>query len=88
MLNFNKKGQTGETISWIIATIVIIGILILFIYLSTLLAKVKTIDVGNLRTDLSKNSLVLAEKTSIAHQLAGDKNKEVIDQIISEYDDK
>jgi len=85
MLKSNKKAQTGETITWVIATIVIIGILILFIYVSTLLAKGKTIGVGNLKTDIPEYSLVLMTKTYIAHQLAENKSKEVIDNILLEY---
>jgi|WetSurMetagenome_2_1015567.scaffolds.fasta_scaffold806879_2 hypothetical protein len=86
MLKCNKQGQTGETISWVIATLVIIGILIIFLYISSTMAVAKKISIGDLITGLSHNSLVLTEKTAIAHQLAGNKNKEVIDKIILDYD--
>ena len=82
----NSKGQTGETITWVIATIVIIGILILFIYGSTLMGKAKNIVGGEVNAGLSAKSLVLAEKTSLAHQIAQNKDKGVIDSIIKEYD--
>jgi hypothetical protein len=82
----NSKGQTGETINWVIATLVIIGILILFIYISTLMAKAKSLTVGDLNSDLSKKNLILSEKTAFAHQLYGNKDKGVIDKIILDYD--
>ena len=85
MLKFNKRAQTGETISWVIATLVIIGTLILFIYVSSLMAKVKTVSIVDLRTDLSEKSIVLAEKTTLAYQISKN-NKEVIEKIILEYE--
>lgn len=41
MLKFNKKAQLGETMTWFIATIVIIGILIIFTFVSSLFAESK-----------------------------------------------
>jgi hypothetical protein len=82
----NSKGQTGETITWVIATLVIIGILILFIYISTVMGKAKTITGGEANAGLPAKSPVLLEKTSLAHQIAGNKSKGVIDSIIKEYD--
>jgi hypothetical protein len=82
----HKRGQTGETITWVIATLVIIGILILFIYISTVMGKAKTITGGEANAELPAKSLVLSEKTSLAHQIAENKHKEVIDSIIKEYD--
>lgn len=38
MLN-NKKAQTGEALTWIIATIIIIATLLIFVYASSLLAQ-------------------------------------------------
>jgi len=80
--HFSKKGQTGETVSWIIATLVIIGILILFIYASVLMANVKGVSIGNLQTDLSKESLVLTEKTNLSNVVLNNKNKDTIDNIL------
>jgi hypothetical protein len=82
----NSKGQTGETITWVIATIVIIGILLLFIYASTLMGKAKNIVGGEVNAGLPKTSLVLSEKTALAHQITQNKDKGVIDSIIKEYD--
>jgi hypothetical protein len=90
MLNYkkkkNKSGQTGETLSWVVATLVMVGILILFIYLSSLIGKTKSLTIGDVSSDLSKKIVVLSEKTSLAHSLAQNKNKEEIDKIIIQYD--
>ena len=81
----NRKGQVGVTISWVIATIVIIGVLIIFIYISILMSKVKMINIGNLEIYCSeKKTELLAEKTSLAHQLANNRNKELIDNLLRE----
>jgi len=77
-----KKGQTGETVAWLIATLVIIGILILFIYVSVLMANVKGVSIGNLQTDLAKESQVLAEKTNLSNVIMTNKNKDTIDNIL------
>jgi hypothetical protein len=81
--NKAKKGQVGETISWLIATLVIIGVLLLFIWISVMMSKVKVIAVGDLRTDSGKESVILTMKTSLANQL-NNENKEVIDNILKE----
>jgi len=46
----NKRGQVGESITWIIATIVLIAILLIFIYASVALSKMKSIKI-NLKED-------------------------------------
>jgi len=78
-----KKGQVGETVSWIIATIIIIGILLIFIWISFLMSKVKIVKVGDVETDIKESNL-LKEKTSFAHQIAGYRDKEIIDNILKE----
>jgi uncharacterized membrane protein YobD (UPF0266 family) len=85
MLNskiYSKRGQIGETVSWLIATLVIIGILILFIWASVLMANVKGVGIGNLQTDLAKESLVLTEKTALSNVIMDNKNKDTIDNIL------
>lgn len=44
MVKKNSKGQVGETITWIIATILIIVILVFFIFGSSLLAGSKKVS--------------------------------------------
>ncbi len=40
----NKKAQVGETMTWIIATVIVIVILIVFIFVSSSLASLKGIE--------------------------------------------
>ncbi len=43
----NKSGQLSDTITWIVATIIIVVILLIFIYASSLIAGVKEIERGS-----------------------------------------
>lgn len=81
-----KKAQTGETISWIIATLVIVGILLVFIWISVLMSKTKVIGIGDVKVGLAKKSVSLDTKTALANQLANNRNKEIIDNILKEND--
>ena len=85
LLPRSRSAQVGETVTWIIATLIIIGILILFIFISSLMSKIKAIRVGNLETDIKITNL-LTEKTSFAYQLTNYKNKEIIEGILEEND--
>jgi hypothetical protein len=40
----NKKAQIGETLTWIVATLIILGVLLIFIYASLALAKAKSVN--------------------------------------------
>lgn len=80
----NKMGAVGETITWTAATLIIIGILIIFLIFSSLLAKVKVVNISAIKSDVGEDSPVLAMKTVLAHILAGNKDKENIDNILEE----
>jgi hypothetical protein len=84
MLNYklNKRAQVGETVSWIVATLVIIGILIIFIYVSVLMSKVKVVGIGAINFYSESGVDILAQKTSFAYNLTNNKNKELIDGIL------
>ena len=81
MLN-SKKAQIGETITWVFATLIIIGIVLIFIWISFLMSKSRFIGVGDVRTDLGKESEQLTTKTSIAEQLTNNENKSMIEDIL------
>ena len=49
----NKKAQVGETITWIVATLIIIGILLIFIYASVAMAKAKSIKSSEISNQVS-----------------------------------
>jgi hypothetical protein len=78
-----KKAQIGETLTWIVATLIIIVILFVFIFASVLMSKVKIIKMGDVETDLKESNL-LEKKTSFAHQIVNHKNEEIIIKILKE----
>jgi len=84
MLRSNNKGQVGETMSWVVATLIIIGILIAFIYISVLMADLKKISLADIHTESEQGVDILSEKTVLAHTLANNKDKQQIDQILGE----
>jgi len=76
-----KKAQTSEIMTWIVATIIILSILLVFIYASSLLAqKTKTVKVKDLQIDLEKSVDLLKTKTSIAYDLASEDDKKIIEK--------
>ena len=90
----NKKGQIGETLTWIFSTIIIIVVLILLTYLTGLVSNARSLTV-NLPSTISNifypgvkadfgGSVVLEEKTELSHKLANNKNKGFIDKILGE----
>ncbi|GBE19806.1 hypothetical protein BMS3Abin17_00535 [archaeon BMS3Abin17] len=80
----NKKAQIGETMTWVVATIIVIVTLIIFIYASTLLGKTSEITRENYNVEVDKQADWINTKTSLAHEVANNKNKEVIDNWIKE----
>ena len=46
------------------------------------MADVKGVSIGNLQTDLAKESLVLSEKTTLSNVIMSNKNKDTIDKIL------
>jgi hypothetical protein len=83
-----KNGAIGETLTWVFATPIILGILISFIIISIFLFNVKAVSLGDVKTDFAEESSVLVAKTFIAHDIADDKNKEVIDNTLKEWNDE
>lgn len=76
----NKKAQISELMTWVVATIAIIFILIIFIYASSIFAqKTKTVDAKNLRIDLGKGTDLLEVKTNIAYFFSSQEQKNIID---------
>ena len=82
MLNKDKYAQISSTLTWIIATIIIIVLLVVFIYASALLAKTKVINkLPDLKTHAEKEIDWIALKTSIAYLNKCD-NKDKINEWI------
>ena len=84
MLN-SKKAQVGETVTWIVATIVLIAILLIFIFASSILAKSKSLKV-NLKANSEEDVSWIDSKTKMAYSL-NNANKNKIIAWISQKED-
>jgi hypothetical protein len=77
MLKFNRKAQIGETLSWVVATLIIVLILVIFVIASIALGKTKNlvsnrnVNVGDSEIDLIKT------KTEIAYALNSQNKNEI-----------
>jgi hypothetical protein len=49
----NKKAQVGETMTWIVATLIIVAVLLTFIYASVALAKAKSVKPSKIKSLVS-----------------------------------
>jgi hypothetical protein len=84
----NRSGAIGETLTWFAATLIIIGALIIFLLLSSLIAKIKVLNSEEVINNLEEESPVLVVKTFIAHDIADDINKELIDNTLEEWNNE
>jgi len=82
----NKKAQLGETLTWVVATLIIVVTLIFFIFLSSSLAKLKDIK-GNpgfaLLGGYDKKSNLIVDKTELAF-VKNNQNEDLIKEWINE----
>jgi len=78
----NKKAQIGESISWVVATIILIVILIIFIYASIALAKVKSVKL-DVKEDSDNSVSWIDSKTQIAYSI-NNNDKSKIEEWISQ----
>ena len=74
MLN-NKTAQVGETMTWVVATIIIIAVLIVSIYAASLLANTK--KTLSYEKEKSESDLLM-EKSLFAYFLVDDTKKDFI----------
>jgi uncharacterized protein YpmB len=81
----NKRAQVGEFLTWIIATIVLIAVLIIFIYVSSVLSVTKYLK-ANLSDDSEESVDWVTSKTQFAYTISS-MNKNRIQGWISEEDE-
>ncbi len=75
----NKRAQISEIMTWIIATTIILLMLLIFTYASSLLAqKTKTVDIKNIRIDLGRGIDWLETKNLIAYNSASAVDKAIM----------
>jgi len=85
-LTLNRKAQISQTLVWVLATILIVGILVVSVLLSFVIAKSKTIlekQPGEVKAGFESEFSVLEMKTNLAYQLNSD-NKDKIKIILEE----
>ena len=64
----NKKATVGEAMTWFIATIIIVFILLTFLYVSSLMGKAKILTPDYIRTSASGTERIQV-KTLLAKQI-------------------
>lgn len=79
MLN-NKRAEIGESITWVVATVIILVVLTIFIFASNVLGKFQTISVSSGEKTLNSDNY-LEIKTQKAFSINGN-NKEIINKWI------
>jgi hypothetical protein len=88
MLNrINKKAEVGEILTWVVVTPFVLAVLILFILSSSLLFKIKSVNIGDVQTDILEESPVLTVKTNLAYEITGEKNKDIIEDILEAWNE-
>jgi len=79
----NRRAQIAETMTWVVATIIIVVALLGFVYTASLLAKTKVPTFKDLKIEIEKEEDWISKKTDFAFSL-NDENREMIEQWIKE----
>lgn len=72
----NKKAQIGETLTWVVATIIIVVVLLIFIYVSIALGKSKAVDTIKIKTEESSVDWIEV-KTNLAYSLNNENQNKI-----------
>lgn len=75
----SKKGQIGETITWIVATVIIIVILIFSIFVASLLSKTKVLGKGFKSEDDGNRDLIGAKSLTAYLLTKNEKGNKMFD---------
>jgi hypothetical protein len=85
MLNkFNKKGGIGDIFAWVVATIVIAGLLFFFLVSSSILAKNKKILPADIDLNIGDGSSTLEVKNFLSYTITNNKDRQKIENILEE----
>jgi hypothetical protein len=86
----NKKAQVGESLTWMIATVIIIVILIIFVYASSILAvKNKGVEIKTKYSKIRVNEDWIKAKNEMGFSRSSDKdNRAFIENWIKEVEEK
>jgi len=86
MLDDHKKAQLGETMTWVVATITVIFILILSLFLSVKMGEAKEIT-KVFSEDYESSSDLIMEKTIFVYFLLDESKKDIVYGFLQEQED-
>jgi biopolymer transport protein ExbD len=70
----NKRAQVGETMTWVVATVIILVMLVIFIYASSILAaKTAKVSLEAKTAEVDDSANWIEEKNGLALNLNGNK---------------
>ncbi len=86
----NKKAQIGETITWIVSTLIIVFILIMFIYIASAMGKAKSVNPKKIQIKISESNEEISwiEIKTLFAKIINNNNENKIDEWISQEDIK
>jgi len=87
MLN-SKRAQIGESLTWIIATLIIIVVLIIFISFSATLSKTKIFKAKAKEASGDLYSNWIDSKTEIAYRIKSENKEKIADWIAEENENE
>ncbi len=75
--NFNKKAEIGTTMTWIVATVIIVIMLLIFLFGASLLAGLKKAQVAGgdlfVSSDYTRTDKWINTKSAMAYLITSDK---------------
>ena len=72
-ISFKKRGQVADTTTWIVATLIIVFVILIFVYSSSLLSKTKIVSYEKEDKEVDW----IEAKTSIAIKINGDNSNQI-----------
>lgn len=82
MKNMNKKGAIGAAMTWMVATVIIIFIIVLFTYISFILSKEKQAENFSFSFNLNENSDMSSEQILISLLKTKVEDKSIMNHIL------
>jgi len=73
----NKKGQVSDALTWVVATMIIVFILITSIYISSLLGKTKIVDKNKIGISGDNSEDWVFEKSKMAYNIDSSHRNEI-----------
>lgn len=86
MLNYNKKAQLGETMTWAVATVIIVLILVFSLFISAKMGEAKEIT-RVFSEDYEHSADLIMGKTILVYFLLDENKKDLVHQFLQEQED-